>query len=229
MPRKTKSSRKKTTPTAPVSFADWRGVPCFDFNMCLLLAHAPMDRAIDAFIETFGATCTKDIVGREIPDRPPAYLAYQFKGHPWTIFDQFLLARNTRWTTPEDARRFSKILCDKVLLFPISDTAGVYQYAMFDKGKMFERVHNVNERDHSKPYKLGFESPGRNVKPPPAGKLLAFIDQFMREQDILIPPFGTIAANQGSLVPGVNSRTRIDWRDEFNPQYIERADYLPLA
>jgi len=157
--------RKRKAPVAEFSFAAWRGVPCFDFNMCLLLAHAPMEQAIEAFVKTFDAKRTRDVVGRDIAHRPPAYLAYQFKGHPWSVFDQFLLALDTRWTTPDDARKFSKTLGDKVLLFPISDTAGVYEYTMYDKGKLFERVFNENEAIPSSPTSRDSNRPGERSSP----------------------------------------------------------------
>ncbi len=48
--------RKKKTAAKELTFATWRGVPCFDFNMCLMLAHAPLDAAAAAFVKTVGGT-----------------------------------------------------------------------------------------------------------------------------------------------------------------------------
>ncbi len=161
---------------------------------------------------------------------PPAYVVYQFKEHPCTVFDFFVNSARSvgaTWTTQDEAKRFSKALKDKVILFPISDTAAVYEYSMYDKGALFERVSERN-RDPAKPYELAFESPGRGAKAPEPGELLIFIDQFMREQDVLIPPFGRVAIDDP--LQGKREQTiRLDYADEFAPENLVRVDYISLG
>lgn len=206
---------------------DWRGVPRFDFNMCLLLAHAPLDDAIAAFVKAFGGRVNKDVMGKRVRHRPPAYLAYQFKEHSWTIFDLFIGAMGVKWTTPEEIKRFSKVLGGKVLLFSISDMAGIYEYAMYEKGKLYERVFNRNAADGTKPYEQGFESPGRKARAPAPGKLLKFIDAFMREQDVLIPPFGSVA-RECEIFKSPGAATIQIEEEEFAPANVVRVDYISM-
>ena len=198
--------------------------------MCLMLAHAPLDAAAAAFVKTFGGKWHKDVGGRDVRHTPPAYVVYQFKEHPWTVFDYFVNSAHSvgaQWTTQDEAKRFSKALKDKVILFPISDTAGVYEYSMYDKGSLFERVSD-RSTDPGKPYELAFESPGRNAKPPEPRKLLVFIDQFMREQDVLIPPFGRVAIDD-PIQAKREQTIRLDYADEFAPENLVRVDYISLG
>ena len=220
--------RRKATPARDFSFAAWRGVPCFDFDMCLLLAHAPLDAAAAAFVKTFGGKWLKDVGGKEVRHKPPAYVIYQFKDHPWTVFDYFVNTAGKTWTTQDEAKRFSRALKDKVILFPISDTGGVYEYAMYDKGKLFERVGDPYPRP-GEPYELVFESPGRRAKPPEPRDLLKFIDRFMREQDVLIPPFGSVAKDDPSRLNKQGHTIRVEYDVEFQPENLVRVDYVSVG
>ena len=220
--------RKKQTPAKEFTFAAWRGVHCFDFNMCLLLAHAPLDVAAAAFVRTFGGKWVKDVGGKEVRHTPPAYVVYQFREHPWTVFDYFVNSAGAKWTTQDEAKRLSKALKDKVILFPISDTGGVYEYAMYDQGELFERVGDPYPPP-GKSYELTFESPGRKARPPEPRKLLSFIDEFMREQDVLIPPFGSVAKDDPFAARKGGQTIRLDYDMEFEPGNLVRVDYLSLA
>src|SRR5688572_8248416 len=95
--RQQKRPSKKQAPQV-ITLETWRGAPCLDFNMLLFFAHAPLDDAAAAFVSAFGATSwDKDVFGKDVTIRSPAYLAYQFNGHPWTTFDHLTLVRDAGW------------------------------------------------------------------------------------------------------------------------------------
>jgi hypothetical protein len=219
-----KPTRKKPAP-APrqITIETWRGVPCFDFNnMFLFLARAPLDEATAAFVKTFKAkTWLKDVLGKEVPAKFPAWLVYQFKAHPWTVFDRFKLMGDSTSPQPDDALKLSKALKGKTMLYCTSDTASHYEYALFDSGQLIQR-YRTSEGD------LEFESADSRAKRP--SQLREHFNEFMTSLDILIPPFGP--ASGWLYRPWDDpspARLHIKQFEEFNPQNIPRVDLISRA
>jgi hypothetical protein len=209
----------------PVTLQTWRGVPCLDFNMLLIFARAPLDAAAAAFKKAFKAkSWTKDVMGKWVRATPPAYLAYQFAGHAWTVFDLLTLTSPHPKPGPHDAGKLSKALAGRAMLLAVSDTGGYYEYALFDAGKLLQHYRDAGGGD------FHFESADARAKRPKPGDLMKHFDAFMRAQDLLVPPFGTMA--MWFDVPVMAEKPfepRVEEEEEFSADDVPRADLICLA
>jgi nicotinamide-nucleotide amidase len=208
----------------PVTMQTWRGCPCLDFNMLLFFARASLDDAAAAFTKTFKTkSWVKDVMEKKVKASDPAYLAYQFAGHAWTTFD--LLTSVSRHPTPKPqaAEKFSKTLGARAMLLKVSDTGGYYEYALYDAGRLVQRYRNAEGQ-------VQFESADKKVKPPKPGNVTKHFDEFVRSQDLLVPPFGTMA--MWFDIPLLSEKPfdlRIEEEEEFNADDVPRADLICLA
>jgi len=117
------SKSKKRKKAVPLTIETWRGVPCLDFNMLQFYAHASLDEAATAFTKAFGGkSWHKDVLGKPVVISEQTYVTYQFKGHPWTIFDHITLTREKQWPRATAAKKLSTTLKGKALYLAISDT-----------------------------------------------------------------------------------------------------------
>jgi hypothetical protein len=209
--------RKESVPTMET----WRGAPCLDFNMVLFYAHAPLEEAATAFTKAFGCkSWHKDVLDKAVPISEHAYVTYQFKGHLWTIFDNITLAREKQLPRAQAAKKLSTILKGKAMYFAISDTGGHYEYAIFDCGKLVQRYCDSDAG-------FEFESSDSDVEAPDPGDLMEHFNDFLTEQDILVPPFGTIG-NWVDLpfFKKLPAKVTIGEWEEFNAQNIARVDLI---
>ena len=199
----------------------WRGAPCLDFNMLLFYAHAPLDEAATAFTKAFGSkSWHKDVLEKPVPLTEQAYVAYQFKGHPWTIFDHITLTRQKQLPRAQAAKTLSTRLKGKALYFAISDTGGHYEYTLFDRGNLVQRYCDSTGA-------FEFESADKDVETPDPGDLEEHFNEFLTEQDILVPPFGTVKNHLDLPYSGkLPTKITIGECEEFNAENIVRVDLI---
>jgi len=215
------SKAKKRKKSVPLTMETWRGAPCLDFNMLLFYAHAPLDEAATAFTKAFGSkSWHKNVLDKPVPISEHAYVAYQFKGHPWAIFDHITLIRDKHYPRAQAAKKLSTTLKGKALYLAISDTGGHYEYALFDRGRLVQRYCDSTGG-------FEFESADGDVETPDPGDLEEHFNDFMTEQDILIPPFGTVGNHAGLTYSGkLPAKVTIGEWEEFNAQNIARVDLI---
>jgi hypothetical protein len=209
----------------PVTMRTWRGCPCLDFNMLLFFAHAPLDEAAMAFTKTFKTeSWTKDVIDKSVKASAPAYLAYQFAGHAWTVFD--LLTTLSKHPTPkrDAAEKLSRTLGGRAMLLKVSDTGGYYEYALYDAGKLVQRYLDGGDGE------LQFESADEKMKRPDGGDVTKHFDAFAKSHDLLIPPVGSMSMFLNIPTrPDKPFTVDIEEEEEFNADDVVRADLICLA
>ena len=179
-----------------------RGAVPFDRNLTLLLAKSPVNKVAQAFCGAFNTDVWhKNVLSKEVTIVDPSFLIFQLSGHKWTnilgiSIDSF------SWSKPDKANRLSKTLEGRVIYFGVSDTAEAVAYSLFDNGKLLEELdfyEGVSD-DLGDPKSHRFVSKLRKTKASQITNVEAFVDEFFRSQNALVPPVGRSSYNIGEKV-----------------------------
>jgi hypothetical protein len=179
-----------------------RGAIPFDRNLSLLLAKAPVNKVAQAFRSAFNVEVWhKNVLCKEVTIVDPSFLIFQLSGHKWTNV-LGLSTDSFYWFKPDKANRLSKTLEGPVIYFGVSDTAEAVAYSLFDNGKLVEELDFsevvFSDLGDTKGHK--FVSKLRKTKANEIKNVEAFVDDFFRDQDALVPPVGRSSYNIGEKV-----------------------------
>ncbi len=194
-----------------------RGVFDVDGNYNELYVLAPADKTAAALTELRGAkSWQKQVDDHGVTLTEHGCFVIQFKGHRWS---QVLDPVWNRGYSGE-AEELSQTLNTRAIYFSYSDTAGAFEYNLYESGKLLERLAFCEGHVD------GYESKLRQIDPKQIEKQrTGFVDAFFKDQDLV----AAIIA-YSVLVPAENSAAgqrltfdHIEWY-EFN-----RIDYIELA
>jgi ankyrin repeat protein len=215
-----------------------RGVPTFDLNDACLLVEAPIEDAASQFKQLIGATAwKKDVFGKTVKLSQRSYAVIRLVGVPWTAIVR-LCAPIPQYPSASEAQSLSKSLKARAIHFAISDTAGVAQYALYDRGKLVEFFgHGIEALDDDRRQierhfgisladlpvieayeNITFGSQLRKVRLKAIESDLDFINEFFVAQDALAPMF---LENCGA--PGVDFELEFE---DFGEGEVERLDFV---
>lgn len=218
-----------------------RGVMSFDTNDAWLLVEADVEDVANHLKKHLGATIwKKNALGTSATITERCYAVLQLVGVPWTVVARVNCPIN-QYLKPADAQALSKSLKKRAINLANSDTGGVTQYALYDKGKlqeffghssMWEDADKASLKQHfgvdladfddvEQTERNVFVSRLRKVKLSTIKNDLDFVNDFVKGQNALVPDFVGLEGNAGN-------ETEFEF-DFFADDEIERLDYVAVA
>jgi ankyrin repeat protein len=218
-----------------------RGVMTFDVNDACVLVDSGVEDVAKQFKKLVGASIwRKNVLGKSATMTERCYIVVRFVGIPWTVVGPATCPFN-QYPSAGEAQSLSKSLKARAIHFANGDTAGVSQYALYDKGKLqeffghssiwedddrssLERQFGVGLSDFEDVQRTEqnvFVSRLRKVKLSTIKNDLDFVNDFMKGQNALVPVFVEMGGNAGDETEIV--------LDDFADDEIERADFVAIG
>ena len=219
---------------------DFRGVPTFDVNDSAILVEADIKDVAERLKKHVGATIwKKNVFGKSAVLTEKCYGVVRFVGVPWTGIMR-LHCPLDQYPSVADAEFLSESLKCRAIHFGNSDTGGVAQYALFDKGQVQEffgyssmlgTADKARVEQHFGVDLTGFDevevkenkafaSRLRTVKLSAIKNDLDFINDFIKGQDAIVPVFAETAGYEGE-------EAEFEFED-FDDDEIERFDFVAV-
>ncbi len=219
------------------------GVPTFDTNDAAFVVEATVEQTAGAFAKLRDArTWTRNVLGGKVKLAARSFAIFKLTGQPWSIVMKLNCPTYKTWPSLADAKAMSASLRTRALFVANSDTGGVTQYALFEKGKLVEffdygssnRETPANEiaRKLSSMYKIDLDSlPNfshhegkvfgsllRDVKLARVKNDLDFVNDYLKEQNAFIP-FGLEEWGEAGETVELSL-------EGLGPDDVERLDYV---
>ena len=205
------------------------GVPTFDVNDSCLLVKAPVEKASAGLQALLGAKTLKpNVLGKKIKLARRCYAVFRIVGQPWSIVMRLCSNVDETFHKPSDAAALSKSLEASVILVNSGDTGGVYQYFVFEKGKVVE-VFDVGSgesldladlKNVARGEQITFASSLRKPDLKQVKNPLDFIGDYIKSENALVP-FGFESLGD----PGEPVELTLEG---LGPDDVERLDYIAV-
>ncbi|MBI4815533.1 MAG: ankyrin repeat domain-containing protein [Deltaproteobacteria bacterium] len=196
-----KASKAEKKEPEEEELASMRGVATFDTNESEIFAKAEPKKVAEALGALLGLEVCLDVLGKEVPVSGVSLLVYRLEGHSWTTIEAFGGSLELG-PTRGDAESLSKKLKIPVVFYEGGDTAGIWSYEIFEKGKSvesmqvgdFEMIDYEAEMsdDEEEPEEEGFrfKSTRRKLDEADIENPLEFINETLTELDLFVPGMG---------------------------------------
>jgi ankyrin repeat protein len=223
-----------------------RGVPTFDTNDAAFLVAAPVESVAGSLAALLDASVwQKDMLGQKVKLTNRCYAVWRLAGQPWSAVMKLHCQDFKHWPRLSDAAAISRSLETRALFVANSDTGGVAQYALFDKGELVELFdygtapENATAKSVVKQFascyqvdlskcaglKVGnnkvFASSVRTLDLAKVKNDLDFINDYVTEQDAFVPFFVDEWGRAGQRVELT--------LQGLGPDDIERLDYVAVG
>lgn len=114
----------------------------FDSNMAAVYVRAAVEATAGALAGLVGGAWERDAAGREVGVTKRTYIIVGTPFSDWSA----VYAGHASWKHAADARALSKALATKSIALAAGDTAGYYDYELFEAGRRIEKwVENDGE------------------------------------------------------------------------------------
>jgi ankyrin repeat protein len=234
-----KTKKSGAIPSTP------RGVTTFDTNDSMILVAAPIADVSRAFAAHIGAkTRRENVLGEEVKLTQRCYAVWKLIDSPWTNVMKLHCRDFKHWPNAADAAAMSKLLKTRALYVANSDTGGVTQYALFEKGKAVEVFDYGSSGDADSPKAAAerfakwygidastipggvqaaqgkaFASAQRAVDVKKIKNDLDFVNDFVQQQEALVLFGSEIGFGEAGEMMELTL-------DDLGPDDVERLDYI---
>lgn len=115
------------------------GVTTFETNDAAFVVEASVEQVAGAISQRIEAKAwTRDALGKMVKITARCYAIFKLTGQPWSVVMKLGCPVFKHFPSLPDAQALSQSLQARALFVANSDTAGVTQYALFDRGNLIE-------------------------------------------------------------------------------------------